>query len=286
MMKKTKDKSIISVFDYSDYRRFIADLTQSLKAQKSSFNQSYITKKLGLKAPGYLKMIIDGKRNLTQDLLFQFCDLLKIEGRERRYFEALVAYNQETQPDRKKLCFDDLAAIAPKKGQYEIKKNQYQYLSKPYYPCVRELVTLKDFKEDYEWMAKRCLPPISISEAKEAVATLLNLGLLERDANGKLVQPELFVRTEDYDTQIVEAYQTHDAMLSLAREALLSVPQAERQYYTMTLSLPEDKAQEVVEKFYKFRDEIVAILNQTENGKNDEVFQMNFQFFPRTKKSI
>lgn len=284
MVKKDQTPETLSIFDYTDYRHFLADLTKLLKAEKSSFNHSYITKKLDLKAPGYLKMIIDGKRNLSQDLLYPLCEILKIEGRARRYFAALVAYNQESHPDRKKQHFDDLAALTPNRGQYEIKKNQYQYLSKPYYPCVRELVTLKDFSEDYEWMAKRCFPAITAAEAKEAVATLLNLGLLARDASGKLVQTETFVRTEDYDTKIVEAYQTHDAVLSLAREALLNVPQSDRQYYTMTLSLPADKAKEIVDRFYEFRDEVVSILNRVEPGECDEVYQMNFQFFPRTKK--
>ncbi len=282
-MKKTIPNPVLSIYNYSDYRRYLFDLTKALKAQKSHFNHSNIAKWLGLKSPGYLKMIIDGKRNLTDDLMQKLCEVLQIENKERRYFTALVLYNQEDNPDRKLQRFHELTALTPNRGQYEIKKNQYQYFANPHYPCVRELVTLKDFKEDYDWIAKRCQPSINVSEAKDAVEKLLELGLLARDANGKLVQTESFVRTEDYDTQIVETYQMHDAMLSLAREALIKVAQAERHYYAMTLSLPKDKAKEVIDKFYEFRDQIVRIINESPNGNNDEVYQINFQFFPRTK---
>jgi uncharacterized protein (TIGR02147 family) len=281
-MKSHSDIST-NIYDYVDYRSFLNDLTKELKQKRAHFNHSNIAKWAGLKSPGYLKMIIDGKRNLTADMMARFCEVLHIDGRERRYFEALVLYNQEENPDRKKRNFEELSVLAPRVEHYEIKKAQHKYFTKAYYPCVREIVTLKDFKEDYDWIAKRCLPPIKVSEAKDAISTLLELGLLARDKKGHLVQTDSFVRTEDFDTQAVEAYHAHDEILTLSREALIHVPQADRNFYAMTLSLPQEKFKEIIEKFYHFRDEIVGIIDQTKAGQNDEVYQVNFQFFPRTK---
>lgn len=271
-----------NVFDYLDYRRFLKDVTGELKT-KDQFNVRYFAKRAAIKAPGYLKMVIDGRRNLTVSSASKFGKALELSGREKLYFEKLVLYNQSADPDLKKKYLEELIHLLPRSSQFILEKRQGRYFSKPHYVCIREMVTLKDFKEDYKWIAKRCFPPIGPQEVKEAVDVLLELGLLRRDGDGKLIQAQDFIKTEDKNTQLIEAYHFHEVMIDKARHALGHLPQNERNYYALTLPLPKALFDEIVNAFYKFRDDVVARVNQRGTSP-DEVYQINFQFFPLTKR--
>lgn len=270
------------IYSYTNYREYLRDLSAALKAARQ-FNLRDFAKKAAIKAPGYLKMVIDGRRNLTVQTIHKFCRALDITGRQREYFESLVIYNQTDDPDLKREYFDKLNRLRPRSQDYVMEKRQNRYFSRPHYVTIREMVLLKDFREDPKWMARRCFPVISPAEAKEAIDTLLELGLLKRDAAGKLLQAEDFVRTDDINTQAIEAYHYHEAMLDRARHALAKLPQKERNYYALTIPMPKALFDEIITDFYEFRDRIRVKVEQA-HGNLDDVYQINFQFFPATKK--
>jgi uncharacterized protein (TIGR02147 family) len=270
------------IFTYLDYRQFLRDYTQNLKARKA-FNLRTFAKAAGIKAPGYLKMIIDGRRNLTQKTADKFALALGLSSRESEYFTVLVQYNQTKNPDEKRDYFDTLISLRPRSQHFVLEKRQNRYFSRHYYVCVREMVALKDFREDYKWMAKRCLPQISPMQAREAVETLLELGLLKRDVDGNLIQVENFIATQDRNTQEVEAYHFHEAVIDKARHALGLLSQNERSYYALTLPLSKSQFEDIITDFYEFRDKVVRKIEQGERDF-DDVYQINFQLFPVTKK--
>jgi len=270
------------IFSYVDYRVFLKDFTQELK-NKKSFNLRAFAKKANIKAPGYLKLVIEAKRNLTDETAKKFARALELKGKELKYFLNLVTYNQTKDPDVKKKCFDKIIKLRPRSHDFLKEKKMNRYFSRHYYVTIREMVVLKDFKEDYKWIAKRCFPKISPTEAKKAVKTLLELGLLKRNECGNLEQTESFVQTQDKQNQLAETYQYHEAVLDKARHALGTLPQEERNYYALTLPLPEDMYDDIISEYYAFRDKIVKMVNDR-GGKFDEVYQVNFQLFPVTKK--
>ena len=114
--------------------------------------------------------------------------------------------------------------------------------------------------------------------------TLLELGLLKRNAEGNLVQTENFIHTQDKNTASAETFHFHETVIDKARHALIHLGQKERNYYALTLPLPEKMFQEIIDEFYKFRDKIMEKTNSYK-GPLDEVYQINFQLFPVTKQS-
>lgn len=272
----------ISVYAYLDYRQFLKDLTRSLKASKQ-FNVREFARKAQIKAPGYLKMVVDGQRQLTEGMIHKFCRALAISGKEKVYFEKLVRYNQTRDPDLKAAYLEDILALQPRSSNFVLSKKQNRYFSRPHYVCIREMVALSDFREDPKWIAKRCLPRIRSAEVKEAIDTLLELGLLKRSQGGKLRQTEDFISTQDFNTQVIETYHFHEAMLNKARHALGNLSQAERNYYALTLPMTKKLYDEAIQEFYAFRDRIAQKVNDEQAGY-DEVYQINFQLFPVTKK--
>lgn len=270
------------IFDYVDYRRLLSDRVNRLRSEPS-FNVRSFAAQAGLRAPGYLKMVIDGKRNLTVDTVEKFCRALGIQGRERLFFEKLVLYNQATDPDLKRQYFDDLMTLKPRSRGNLSETKLDRYLSHPHYALIREMVALGDFREDAKWIARRLSLPLRPAEVREAIEALVALGLLKRGKNGKLEQAETMVKTEGRDTQAAEAYHFHESVLNLSRRALATLPQEERHFHAMTLPLPKKMFPEIINEFYQFRDRVLAKANNA-GAAPDEVFQTSFQFFPLTKK--
>lgn len=270
-----------SIYEFLDYREYLSDLTKTLKKEKR-FNLRNFAKNAEIRSPGYLKMVIDGRRNLSFDTIEKFCKALSLEGKEKKYFEKLVLYNQTQSPDQKKDYFDSLITLRPATSERTLEKQHSRYYSNPHYVTIREMVALKDFQEDSKWIAARCFPPIRPSEAKNAIDMLLELKLLARDKNGSLIQTETSLQTEDRNTQEAEAYHYHEAILDQARQALGRLSQNERHYYALTIPLKKKQYDEIVNDFYAFRDKALRKVESISEDYED-VYQMNFQIYPVTR---
>lgn len=283
-MKRTgaAKKSSLNIYEYLDFRKFLSDLMQDWKGTRPGFNLRQFIQRAGIKSQGYLKMVIDGDRRLTPAMTEAFCQAFEIKGHDRLYFQTLVDYNQAREPDKKDEFFKLLNELRPRSQRFSLEKRHHRYLTRDYYVTIREMVTLDDFREDYDWIGKRCAPPVSAGEAREAVATLIELGLLKRDDAGKLISSQDFVQTADRNTQVVEAYHFHDAVLNKARYMLGYLDQEKRSYQAMTLSLPKSLVPEILDKYYELRDLIVKRANEIK--VSDEVYQIGFQIFPVTQK--
>lgn len=283
LVTTSPDTALPSVYDYMDYRKFLSERTAHLKRLKK-FNLRDFARKAGIRSPGFLKMVVDGRRNVTEETAAKFCVALGISGKESEYFVTLTRYNQTDNPDEKRSCFEKINKLRPRSEHFVAEKKHNRYFSRHHYVCIREMVALKDFREDYEWIGERCFPHVSATQAKEAVKTLLELGLLRRDAEGRLEQVENFIRTQDRQSQEIEAYHFHEGVIDKARHALGQIPPEKRNYYALTLPMSKSQFEEVIADFYAFRDRVVE---KIEKGPRDfdEVYQVNFQLFPVTKKS-
>ena len=62
------------------------------------------------------------------------------------------------------------------------------------------------------------------------------------------------------------------------------MPQNERHFSGLTLGITQSAYDEIVQEIAEFRKRIVAIATRDDDA--DEVYRLNVQFFPMTKKSV
>ena len=279
-MNISKSTFETDIFDFTDYRLFLKTVIQELKSKKL-YKVTEFAKQAGIKTPGYMKMIIDGKRNLTLNMGQKFARALNIEGRRKSYFDTLISYTNTDDPDLKKDYFAKLIKLQPRSPEHLTDKKLGRYFSRPHYACIQEMVTLKDFKNDPKWIAERCHPSIKRQEAKEAIETLLELGALKKE-NGKLVQTQKLIQTKDKNNQIAETYHFHEAMIDKARQNLGITEQNKRNYLAVTLPVTQELFDKIVKKSLEFRDEVIKMVCEEEC--HEEIYQLNLQFFPMTEK--
>ena len=82
---KRKD-SIISIFDYTDYRRYLADYYYNRKQLNKNFSYRYFAKKAGINSIGLYKDVVEGRQNLGRALIFKFSAAMGHAKKEAEYF--------------------------------------------------------------------------------------------------------------------------------------------------------------------------------------------------------
>jgi uncharacterized protein (TIGR02147 family) len=83
-----------SIYHYRDYRQALADFYHMRKQDSSAYSYASFSLKAGLASPNYLKLVMDGKRDLTVANIHTFAKALDLRGSDVEYFEALVLENQ------------------------------------------------------------------------------------------------------------------------------------------------------------------------------------------------
>lgn len=276
-----RDFKKLNIYEYDNYRTYLKNLYQSLKEQKSHFSFRYFSRMAGFRSPNFLKLVMEGKRNLTAQSIDKFAFALKLNKEETSFFRNLVLLNQASTVEEKKFYAEQLIRTRLYRKIYPLKQAQYDYYTNWYYIPIRELVGVEGFKEDPNWIARKLAPPITATDAEKALKKLEQLGLIKRNEEGKLVQTERFVSTGD-EVASASVSQWHKEMIQKGAEAIDRFPAMERDISSVTLGLSEQSAGQVKELIQRFRKELMTISKQDQ--KAEGVYQINFQLFPLTKK--
>lgn len=264
------------LFKYLDYRRFLKDYYAAQKAKKgSAFSFRSFARLAGLSSPNFLKLVMDGKRNLGPDGIKSFAKALKLGKEEAAYFENLVHFNQCSTDDERNEWYKRLSASKKYREIKEIEKDYFVYFSRWYYAAIREMVLLPEFKEDSDWISRKLSPPITVKEAETALELLQKLGFLKRE-KGRLVQSEKNISTAREIISLAIA-NFHRQMMQRAMESIDRTKPEKRDISSLTVALSPEKFQEAKRRIQEFRRELNVLLS--EDGSPKSVYQINFQLF-------
>jgi uncharacterized protein (TIGR02147 family) len=271
---------IPSIYEYHDFRVFIADAQKALKAAKPFFTYRYVAKNVGMKSPGHITWIIQGKRNLSEKKILPFAKVLGLNAAETEFFTALVHFNQAQTHIEKKLFLDRIVALTgPQKTI--VQPASYEFYSKWYYPAVREVVAIHKVGDDFKRIAHLVQPAITPREAQKSIELLCRLGLIRKDPAGHYMQVKQAISTGDV-WQSVSIRQFQMDTFDLAKEALNSVDAKERDVSTLTMSISEERFEMMRERIKQFRGDLIALA--TSDEKPQRVYQLSMALFPLSGK--
>jgi uncharacterized protein (TIGR02147 family) len=271
----------LNLFQYLDYRHYLKDYYDQKKQTNTSFSHRVFANKAGLNSPSLMVMIMKGERNLTAKSMPGFFKALGLSNREQKYFETLVSFNQANKPEAKKYYYEQLLPIYKKEHGQQLKADQYEYLSKWHHPVIREMIALPNFRENCTWISRRLKNMISATEAKRTLQLLLELGLVSRNENGRLIQVDVSLATPSVVKNLA-ALQYHQQMLRLAHHSLTQDPGHKREISGLTASLSVEQYQKLKQYIIEFQNKLVCEFT-TPQGSDPQVYQFNFQLFPITE---
>jgi uncharacterized protein (TIGR02147 family) len=272
------------ITDYLNYRQFLKDFYEAKKKENSSYSYRVFINRGELGSPSHLKMVIDGARNLTFNTIPKYQKAIGFKKKaESQFFELLVHYNQEMNPEEKIRYFNDIMGLRRKKGLSLLQKHQFDLLAHWYHVAIYVLIDLPGFVNDPEWISKRLRKKVTARQVEQVLESLETLELIERDETKGFRQASGALNTDE-DVQILSAHHYHKDMIELALESLKEDKLGVREFNGVTLQINKQNLDLLKEKIRAFRKEINELTSNMEGA--DEVYQFNVQLFPLTEVDL
>lgn len=269
-----------SVFEYTDYRLFLKDYYTEKREANKAFSHRFIAERVGFKSGGHFSQIISGKANISITFIEKFAEFLKLNKREASYFQNMVLFNQAKNHQDKKRYFEKMMSFKEAKVK-TVSAEQYEFYDKWYYTAVREVLNFYPFSGDYTELAKLVTPPISSSEAKQAIDLLERLKLISRNESGIYTLTDALITT-GYGVQSVCINNHILNTLDLAKTAIDRFNRDERNFSWVGLSVSDKGYQAIIEELRAFRRKMMSIVDQDKDP--DRAYLFNFQVFPLSKR--
>ncbi len=273
------DKTLKSIFDYTDYRKFLQEYYAWAKANKRGFSHRAFMAKTGMSGPNYFKRVMEGVHDLTDNSIPKFSQALDLSGAEADYFSHLVHFNQANTLEEKDRCFTALMGLKAPRRDYVLEQAQYDYYKDWFNVAIREMLAFLPYKDNAPELAKRLAPPISPKQVKKAIDLLDGLGLVVKSEDGTYRASSQFVLT-DPDVQSLFIPKFHQAMARLAEEAITRFPKDERYFSSSTVSVSKRTYEAIIEIIRAMRKDVLKKV--AEDGDPERVYHLNMQLFPLT----
>jgi uncharacterized protein (TIGR02147 family) len=266
---------MVTIFDYLDYREFLRDYYLDAKRNKPFFSYRFIGNRVGMDS-SYVIKVLQGNLHISAQKINGFIKLLELGDREAEFFETLVHFGRSKTERQRKAYFERLFSLSSVKAQC-LEPDRYEFFQKWYYPAVWAIINCVPFNGDFHALAEKCMPAITVWDAKRAVRLLARLGLIAKEADGNYHTTEQNLTTGwKWYSQAIENNQRE--MVRLAGEAIGRFDREMRDISTVTMGIDEKALPEIREHIRQFRSSLISIVNSY--AGTARVYQLNVQFFP------
>jgi uncharacterized protein (TIGR02147 family) len=270
-----------SIFEYNDFRKFIADYQNARHEKDPTYTKSRITQLLGL--PNSRSYLTDVLRNkiVSPTFVERFIKAFGFNQDEANYFRTLVKFNQADNPDERELCFEQLIALnkTPKRSIY---RQAYHYYKHWNNGAMRALLNVYDFDgKDFSALSRKLVPSISVPLAKKAFVLLLKMQLIAKNAQGFYKPTDHSIVAEEFvREEILKQYQIK--CLELAKSAVISDTKQTRIITTNTISISNLGLARIEKQIERFRAQIRSLVHKDEH-EAETVYQIDILLFPMMK---
>jgi uncharacterized protein (TIGR02147 family) len=266
------------VLQYTNYRVFLRDYYGYKKKTSVAFSLRYFAEKSGLSSHAHLKLVIDGKRNITKNTVMKLIGGLGLSELSASYFENLVFFNQAKTEKEKQFYYALLLKTSPRSKLHQLEKAQFRIFKEWYHSVILEMVTLKNFNAAPEWIARHLVGGVTPAQAAESLKLLSELGLLLRTANGYRQQNKLLTTDDEVQDLLVKLY--HQQMLKLSEAAISDIPADQRDISAITFGIQRKDFPALKKHLQLMRKELLDF--SVDAGNAEDVIQVNSQWFTLT----
>ncbi len=209
----------LNVFQFEDYRELLKALIAQRQREGKVFSYRWFSKQAGFRSPNFLKLVIDGQRNLSDQSVEKCIQTFKLHGAEAQYFRAIVQINQTKSLQFRTQLAETILKLKGFEKAHPLFESQYRYYSEWYHIAIREMIASGSFNECPQWIAENLVPKISVKQVEVALKTLEKLELIRRNENGKYeVRHQSVGASHPLVKSSIVAF--HQRMIGLAQESL------------------------------------------------------------------
>ncbi len=265
--------------DTTDYRDILRAYYDRRKKEMPFYSYRMMGDKIGLDS-SYLYRILRKKQHLPAHALEAAKELVGLSGRAAEYFNLLYTSNVSKDPAQKEELMGRAIALRDVERR-TLQSAELKLLENWWIPAVRAYLELNGGVANIRQIANALCPPISEEQAREAIKTLKDAGLIKKLASGKLGLTETHLTVSGPEkAKAVRNFQKQ--ALSLASESLENISVEERNVSTLTVSVDQSGFEDLKDMLKEFRRMVQKRIDSVKNP--DRVMQLSMAFYPVARK--
>ncbi len=277
------------ISQFVDFRKYLMAFyefkLEDSKGQLRPFSYSDFSAAADIKSPNYLKLIIEGKRNLSRDMCKKFSRALRHTRAQAKEFSLLVEYGQEKDPLQRTRKLKDLSEYRAKKAIQagEINHETWDQVSNWLVWVLYAMADQKDVKFTPSHLRKLLRGQVNEAQIQQALDKLVqNKDIVINPETKKARRTGATMSgLEDVPVELVRKIQSE--LIYLGLESLHKNSTQEREVSGFTLAMTEKEFEWVRFELRKLRKQIQKeITMKREQTPGERVYQVNMQLFPVT----
>lgn len=275
------------ISNYLDFRKFLADYyhyrREMTKNDLRPYNYAVFSAAANIKSPNYLKLIIEGRRNLSEDMILKFAKAIGLAKEATEEFKILVLFGQASDPAERNMYLKALneRRVDSKLKSGEIDQKTWEKIPSWISWILYSLLDQKDVKFEPESLRKTLRDKASVDEIKHSLETLLRSGEIVKDeVTGEFKKARsLMESAEEVPVALVRKLQAE--LMYLGLESLFRDAATEREFGSATLAMTQQEFEDLRFQLRKLRKEAQKNIGVKRlSSKGDRVYQLNLQLFP------
>lgn len=274
---------------FTNYREFLREYYEYRRAQTRDSLRPYsyatFAAAADIKSPNYLKLIIEGQRNLSRPMAKKFARAMGLSKEESDEFTALVDYTQAAEPLERNR---NLKALSDLRVRRQLKSGEINAEAWEKVPgwvtwVLYALTDQQNVTFDPETLHALMRGKARLEEIRRSLDRLLASGELIRDSQTLEVRKgrELMNGSESVPVALVRKLQAE--LIYLGLESLFHDLPQDREFGAQTMALTEDEFEVLKFELRQFRKRWAKDVGVARKvSKGHRVFQLNIQLFPVT----
>jgi uncharacterized protein (TIGR02147 family) len=266
-----------SVFHYSNYREFIKDSYTYLAAHDSSITTRKFAKIAGLRSHSHINLIVQGSRNISEDVSIKIAEAFDLNSKERKYFQCLVLFNQAETEENKEIIWQKIIRLLGLTSSQNFTQDHFRIFVSWKIPTLFEAMQTSFFNGTKKDLVRILNSILTNEEIEIGIETLKGLNLIEVIGDSvKIKDQSNIVSPDAVPFEIFYGY--HKSLFDLAAEALKIYPEEERFFTGLTVALSENGYSKLQKVVRELESEVAEI--QKKDQEASGVFQLSIQVFP------
>jgi uncharacterized protein (TIGR02147 family) len=276
---------------YTDYRQYLRDYYKYKRALHQKDHRAYsyamFAAAADIKSPNYLKLIIEGQRNLSEAMILRFAKAMQLNKEDTTEFKALVLYNQELEPVRRNQYLKNLSDLRVQRQLHggDIDARTWDKVPNWIAWVLQSMIDQDGVDFDPRRLQNLLSSKVTLGDIEAALNKLLQSGEIARDENTREMRKtrQLIESPESVPVALIRKIQAE--LMYLGLESLFRDDPAEREFGALTVALTDDEFEQIRFELRQLRKRLHRdVAAKREAGKGERVYQLNIQFFPMTRK--
>ena len=272
---------IIDIFQFTNFRKYLDEYQAARVQTDPDFTRAGACALLGLpKTRSYYNDIIKGKK-LSTRMIPKFVEVLGLNKKEAKYFEAMVNMDQAKTATERNAFFEELLKQHPDSHRI-LNEDAYEYYNHWYNSVLFTALEVVDVSDDLEPIQKLISPKVSVGTLKRSLELLERLGFVRKNENGFWKSCRDSVSSGTYNnSDLVRQYQLQ--CFELSKQALLAGDESSSDMATFTFSVSDDAFKAIAKEIQGLKAKVRKII-MLDKKKATGVHQLNIHLFTNLKK--